>query len=56
LLVVVTGVSGAGKSTLINQIPYPALARRLNGSDLMTGRNAGIKGLSHRRAHHRPTL
>jgi len=44
--VAVTGVSGAGKSTLINQILYPALARRLNGADLMAGRHAGIQGLS----------
>ncbi|MGH9487925.1 MAG: excinuclease ABC subunit UvrA [Terriglobales bacterium] len=28
LLTVVTGVSGAGKSTLVNEILYPALARR----------------------------
>ncbi len=47
LLVAVTGVSGAGKSTLINQILYPALAARLHGSLLETGRHKGIKGLSH---------
>ncbi len=47
LLVAVTGVSGAGKSTLINQILYPALAGKLHGSLLETGRHKGIKGLSH---------
>ena len=47
LLVAVTGVSGAGKSTLINQILYPALAAKLNGSQLNVGRHDKIKGLSH---------
>ena len=30
VLTVVTGVSGAGKSTLVNEILYPALARKLH--------------------------
>jgi excinuclease ABC subunit A len=47
LLVAVTGVSGAGKSTLINQILYPALARRLHNADLEVGRHAAVKGLQH---------
>ncbi|MGD9975224.1 MAG: ATP-binding cassette domain-containing protein, partial [Desulfatirhabdiaceae bacterium] len=47
LLVAVTGVSGAGKSTLINQILYPALARRLHNATLEVGRCEGIAGLSH---------
>ena len=47
LLVAVTGVSGAGKSTLINQILYPALAGKLHGALLETGRHKRIKGLSH---------
>ncbi len=47
LLVAVTGVSGAGKSTLINQILYPALAGKLHGSLLETGRHKAIKGLGH---------
>jgi excinuclease ABC subunit A len=47
LLVAVTGVSGAGKSTLINQILYPALAVKLNGSQMTVGRHGKIKGLSH---------
>lgn len=46
LLVLVTGVSGAGKSSLINQILYPALARKLNDSTLTAGKHKGIKGLS----------
>ncbi len=47
LLVAVTGVSGAGKSTLINQILYPALARRLHNADLEVGRHTAVKGLEH---------
>jgi excinuclease ABC subunit A len=47
LLVAVTGVSGAGKSTLINQILYPALARKLHGAALDVGRHGGIEGLEH---------
>jgi excinuclease ABC subunit A len=47
LLVAVTGVSGAGKSTLINQILYPALARRLHNTNIEVGRHACVKGLDH---------
>ena len=47
LLVAVTGVSGAGKSTLINQILYPALAGKLHGALLETGRHEAIHGLAH---------
>jgi excinuclease ABC subunit A len=47
LLVAVTGVSGAGKSTLINQILYPALARKLHDSSLAVGKHEAIKGLEH---------
>ena len=47
LLVTVTGVSGAGKSTLINQILYPALARRLHDTMIEVGAHDGIDGLSH---------
>jgi excinuclease ABC subunit A len=47
LFVAVTGVSGAGKSTLINQILYPALARKLHGASLDVGRHGGIEGLEH---------
>jgi len=47
LLVSITGVSGAGKSTLINQILYPALARKLHASTLTIGKHKNIKGLSH---------
>ncbi|MBW1898608.1 MAG: excinuclease ABC subunit UvrA [Deltaproteobacteria bacterium] len=46
LLVSITGVSGAGKSTLINQILYPALARKLHASTLTIGKHKSIKGLS----------
>ncbi|MEN8243921.1 MAG: excinuclease ABC subunit UvrA [Thermodesulfobacteriota bacterium] len=46
LLVAVTGVSGAGKSTLVNQILYPALARKLHDSPLAVGQHDHIKGLS----------
>jgi excinuclease ABC subunit A len=47
LLVAITGVSGAGKSTLINQILYPALARRLHNTPIEVGCHSRIKGLSH---------
>ncbi len=47
LLVAVTGVSGAGKSTLVNQILYPALARKLHNSLLGVGQHHSIQGLSH---------
>jgi excinuclease ABC subunit A len=47
LLVAVTGVSGAGKSTLVNQILYPALARKLHDSPLGVGKHGSIQGLSH---------
>jgi len=47
LLVAVTGVSGAGKSTLVNQILYPALARKLHDSPLAVGGHDRIIGLSH---------
>jgi excinuclease ABC subunit A len=41
----VTGVSGAGKSTLVNQVLYPAVARKLHGSDLTVGAHDKIVGL-----------
>lgn len=47
LLTAVTGVSGAGKSTLINQILYPAIARRLHDADVEVGRHKKIRGLEH---------
>jgi len=46
LLVAVTGVSGAGKSTLVNQILYPALARKLHDSPLAMGKHDRTTGLS----------
>jgi len=47
LMTAITGVSGAGKSTLVNQILYPALARRLHASPLTVGRHGSIRGLNH---------
>lgn len=47
VLTAVTGVSGAGKSTLINQILYPAIARRLHDADVEVGRHKKIRGLEH---------
>jgi excinuclease ABC subunit A len=41
----VTGVSGAGKSTLVNQILFPALARRLHDADVEVGQHDRIEGL-----------
>ena len=43
----VTGVSGAGKSTLVNQILYPALARKLHDTDVEVGAHRAIRGLEH---------
>jgi excinuclease ABC subunit A len=47
LMSCVTGVSGAGKSTLVNQILYPALARRLHNSEDEVGAHEKITGLEH---------
>jgi excinuclease ABC subunit A len=44
VLVAVTGVSGAGKSTLINDILYPALAKKLNGAKENAGAHKSIVG------------
>jgi excinuclease ABC subunit A len=45
VLTAVTGVSGAGKSTLVNDILFPALARRLHGASSRVGSHAGLHGL-----------
>ncbi|MGE4650720.1 MAG: excinuclease ABC subunit UvrA [Myxococcota bacterium] len=45
VLTAVTGVSGAGKSTLVNDILYPALARRLHNSTLRIGSHRAVHGL-----------
>jgi len=45
VLTAVTGVSGAGKSTLVNDILYPALARRLHDSALRVGQHRDVHGL-----------
>jgi len=45
VLTAVTGVSGAGKSTLVNDILYPALARKLHDSTRRVGQHRGIFGL-----------
>jgi excinuclease ABC subunit A len=44
VLTAVTGVSGAGKSTLVNDVLYPALARRLHASSRRVGRHRGLHG------------
>jgi excinuclease ABC subunit A len=46
VFVAVTGVSGAGKSTLINDILYPALARKLGDSKETVGAHQRITGMS----------
>ncbi|MEK7857404.1 MAG: ATP-binding cassette domain-containing protein, partial [Acidobacteriota bacterium] len=43
----ITGVSGAGKSTLINQILYPAIAKKLHDADVEIGTHKRITGLDH---------
>ena len=45
LFTVLTGVSGAGKSSLLNQILYPALARKLHNAMLTVGKHQKILGL-----------
>src|SRR5690606_36305960 len=45
VLTAVTGVSGAGKSTLVNDILYPALARKLHKSTITMGEHDSIGGL-----------
>ncbi len=47
MLVAVTGVSGAGKSTLVNQILYPALARRFYSATGEVGQHRTIDGIEH---------
>ncbi len=44
-LVVVTGVSGSGKSSLINEILYPAVANKVNKTNLVEGKYKEIKGI-----------
>ncbi len=44
VMVAVTGVSGAGKSTLVNDVLYPALARRYHGATRRAGRHRGLSG------------
>jgi len=44
VMTAVTGVSGAGKSTLVNDVLYPALARRYQGALRRPGRHRGLEG------------
>ncbi len=44
-LVCVTGVSGSGKSTLINETLYKALARLINGANVVPGAYDRIEGI-----------
>jgi excinuclease ABC subunit A len=46
VMTAVTGVSGAGKSTLVNEIIYPALAKKLHDSSVTVGKHDSIIGLS----------
>jgi excinuclease ABC subunit A len=45
VLTAVTGVSGAGKSTLVSDVLYPALARKLNGSEEPVGLHRKLEGI-----------
>jgi len=44
VMTAVTGVSGSGKSSLVNEIIYPALARKLSGSRIAAGDHDEIIG------------
>ncbi len=45
--VCVSGVSGSGKSSLIHHVLHKALARELNGADLVPGKHRKLTGLEH---------
>ena len=45
VLTAVTGVSGAGKSTLVNDVLYPALARRYHTSARRAGSHRSVGGV-----------
>jgi excinuclease ABC subunit A len=47
VMTVVTGVSGSGKSTLVNDILYPALAKKLYRSRQEPGSHKAISGADH---------
>ena len=47
LFTCITGVSGSGKSSLINQIVYPAMAGRLNRSNIKQGNFEQLTGYEH---------
>lgn len=47
VMTVVTGPSGSGKSSLIEDILYPALAKRLHRARVKIGRHDRIEGLRH---------
>ncbi len=45
MFVAVTGVSGSGKSSLINEVLYPAVANKINNSNLIEGKYKEIRGI-----------
>ncbi len=47
LLTVVTGVSGSGKSTLVNDILFPAMAKKLYGAREEPGPHRDVQGAEH---------
>ncbi|MBI5135270.1 excinuclease ABC subunit UvrA [Candidatus Uhrbacteria bacterium] len=47
VLVCITGVSGSGKSTLIEDILYPALAKKLHHANTRAGLHTTIEGIEH---------
>lgn len=45
IMTCVTGVSGSGKSSLVNEILYKSLAKKLNKSNLISGKHKSIEGI-----------
>ena len=47
LFTAVTGVSGSGKSSLVNEVIYPAVANKINKTDIREGKYGEIRGVEY---------